>query len=68
MYRTFNSILHSTKTFITMNMDKHLKRIMTKLRFGVSEICSHEVKSVGSCNGWSFQTFHEMTVLVSGCT
>ena len=35
MYRftlpsSFNSILHCTKTFVTMNMDRHLKRIMTK--------------------------------------
>ena len=28
MYRSFNSISHCTKTFITMNMDRHLKRIM----------------------------------------
>ena len=32
MYRKFNSILHCTKTYITMNMDKHLKCIMTKIR------------------------------------
>ena len=38
MYRSFNSILHCTKTYITMNMDRHLKRIMTKFRFGVSEL------------------------------
>ena len=38
MYRNFNSILHCTKTYITMNMDRRLKRIMTKFRFGVSEL------------------------------
>ena len=31
MYRSFNSILHCTKTYITMNMDRHLKHIMTKI-------------------------------------
>ena len=30
MYRSFNSITHCTKTFVTMNMDRHLKRVMTK--------------------------------------
>ena len=38
MYGNFNSILHCTKTYTTMNMDRHLKRIMTKFRFGVSEL------------------------------
>ena len=38
MYRSFNSISYCTKTYITMNMDRHLKRIMTKFRFGVSEL------------------------------
>ena len=41
MYRSFNSILHCTKTYITMNMDRHLKHIMTKFRFGVSELSVH---------------------------
>ena len=41
MYRSFNSISHCTKTYITMNMDRHLKRIMTKFRFGVSELSVH---------------------------
>ena len=30
MYRNFNSISHCTKMYITMNMDRHLKR-MTKI-------------------------------------
>ena len=34
-------ILHCTKTYITMNMDRHLKRIMTKFRFDVSELSVH---------------------------
>ena len=38
MYRNFNRILHCTKTYITMNMDRRFKRIMTKFRFGVSEL------------------------------
>ena len=41
MYRSVNSISHCTKTYITINMDRHLKRIMTKFRFGVSEITVH---------------------------
>ena len=41
MYRSFNSISHYTKTYITMNMDRHLKRIMTKFRFCVSELSVH---------------------------
>ena len=36
MYRSFNSISHCTKAYITMNMDRHLKCIMTKFRFGLS--------------------------------
>ena len=38
MYRNFNGISHCTKTYITMNMDIHLKCIMTKFRFRVSEL------------------------------
>ena len=38
MYRNFNSISHCTKTYITMNMDRHLKRIMI---IGVSELFLH---------------------------
>ena len=30
MYSNFNSILHCIKTYTTMNMDRHLTRIMTK--------------------------------------
>ena len=41
MYRKFNSISHCTKTYITMNMDRHLKCIMTKFRLGVSELSVH---------------------------
>ena len=41
MYRNFNSIWHCTKTYITMNMDRHLKCIMTKFRLGVSELSVH---------------------------
>ena len=41
MYRSFNSTSHCTKTYITMNMDRHLKRITTKFRFGVSELSVH---------------------------
>ena len=41
MYRSFNSILHGTKTYITMNIDRHLKRIMTKFRFDVIELSVH---------------------------
>ena len=39
MYRSFNSISHCTKTY--MSMDRHLKRILTKFRFGVSELPVH---------------------------
>ena len=38
MYRNVNSISHCTKTYITMNMDRHLKRIMI---IGVSELFLH---------------------------
>ena len=31
MYRHFKSISHRNKTYTTMNMDRHLKRIMTLL-------------------------------------
>jgi len=31
----FNSILHCTKMYITKNVDRHLKCIMTKFRFGI---------------------------------
>ena len=41
MYKSFNSISHCTKTYITMNMDRHLKRIMSKFIFGVSELSVH---------------------------
>ena len=41
MYRNFKSNSHCTKTYITMNMDRYLKRIMTKFRFGVSELSVH---------------------------
>ena len=41
VYRSFNSISYCTKICITMNMDRHLKRIMTKFRFGVSELSVH---------------------------
>ena len=41
MYRNFNSISHCTKTYITMNIDRHLKRIMTKFRFDVIELSVH---------------------------
>ena len=39
MHISFNSILHAAKTY--MSMDRHLKRIMTKFRFGVSELSVH---------------------------
>ena len=38
MYRKFKSILHCIKTYITMNVDRHLKCIMNKFRLGVSEL------------------------------
>ena len=39
MYRSFNNISHCTKTY--MSMDRHLKRIVTKFRFDVSELSVH---------------------------
>ena len=41
MFRKFNSISLCTKTYITMNMDRNLKCIMTKFRLGVSELSVH---------------------------
>ena len=41
MHSKFNSISHCTKTYITMNMNRHLKCIMTKLRLDVSELSVH---------------------------
>ena len=40
-YRHFNTISHRIKTLITMNIDRHLKGIITKLRLGVSELSVH---------------------------
>ena len=59
MYRQFNS-LHCVPTYIIMKMDRHLKFIMTKFRFGISDISVHRLryKDVSSlelicplCNG-----------------
>ena len=37
VYRTFGTI-HDTKTHLKMNIDRHLKFIMTRFRFGISDI------------------------------
>ena len=40
IYRTFCTI-HDTKTYLKMNIDRHLKFIMTRFRLGISDIAVH---------------------------
>ena len=43
LYRQFNS-LHCVPAYITMKMDRHLKFIMTRFRFGISDILVHRLR------------------------
>jgi hypothetical protein len=43
MYRQFNS-LHCIPTYLSMKMDRHLKFIMTRFRFGLSDIYVHHYR------------------------
>ena len=45
-YRQFNSI-HCVPTYIKIEMDKHLKRIMTLFRFGISDLFLHRYRYKG---------------------
>ena len=40
VYRTF-CIIHDTKTYLKMNIDRHLKFIITRFRLGISDIFVH---------------------------
>ena len=42
-YRQFNSI-HCVPTYLKVDMNKHLKRIMTHFRFGVSDLFTHRYR------------------------
>ena len=41
MYSSFNGISHDIKPYLLLDVDRHLKRTMTKFRFGVSDITVH---------------------------
>jgi hypothetical protein len=41
VYRTFCDFLHSIPLYLKLDMDRHLKFIMTKFRFGVSDLTVH---------------------------
>ena len=40
VYRKFFTI-HDTKTYLNVNIDRHLKFIMTRFRLGISDIFVH---------------------------
>ena len=44
MYRTFCGSLHSIPLYLKLDIDRHLKFIMTKFRFGVSDIAVHHFR------------------------
>ena len=41
MYRMFSNSMHCVQTYLLVSMDRHLKFVLTKFRFGVSDINSH---------------------------
>ena len=43
MFRQFNSF-HAVPAYLSVKMEKHLKFIMTRFRFGVSDIASHHLR------------------------
>ena len=43
IYRTFCTV-HDRKSYLKMNLDKHLKFIMTRFRCGISEIAVHHFR------------------------
>ena len=43
VYRTFCTI-PDTKTYLKMNIDRHLKFIMTRFRLGISDIAAHHCR------------------------
>jgi hypothetical protein len=44
VYRTFCDFSHSLPLYLNLEMDSHLKFIMTKFRFGVSDIAVHHFR------------------------
>jgi hypothetical protein len=49
VYKQFNS-LHCVPTYLSMNIDKYLKSIMTKFRFGISDIAAHYLRYRQHCD------------------
>ena len=43
VYRTFCTV-HDMKTYLLLNIDKHLKFIMTRFRLGISDIAVHHYR------------------------
>ena len=43
-YRLFASNIESKKTYFTLNMDNHLKFLMTRFRFGISNLAVHRYR------------------------
>ena len=41
MYKTFASSFHIVPSYLKLDMDAHLKVVMTRFRFGVSDIATH---------------------------
>ena len=40
MYRTFCTV-YNTKSYLTMNLDVHLRSVITRFRFGISDLAQH---------------------------